>query len=45
MKLVKPYIDENKQVIFIEIDEKWRHEVINGMLFGMLCAIPIYLII
>lgn len=44
MKIVKPYIDENKQIIFIELENETLHELINGMILGLLVILPIALI-
>lgn len=44
MKIVKPYIDENKQIIFVELENETLHNVINGMILGLLTILPIALI-
>jgi len=36
MQLVWPYIDENKQVIFVELEDDTLHNVVNGLLLGIL---------
>lgn len=35
MKPVVPYVDERKQVIFVECGNETAHNVINGLLFGV----------
>jgi hypothetical protein len=44
MKIVKPYIDENKQIIFIELENKTLHNLINGFILGILVFLPIALV-
>lgn len=36
MKLTLPYIDENKQVIFIEFENDMLHNLVNGGILGFL---------
>jgi len=43
MKLVRPYIDNRKQVIFVECPNELLQNLINGMLFGHLIFVPLAL--
>jgi len=41
MQIVRPYVDENKQVIFVEIEHELLHEVVNGFLLGLIVFLPL----
>jgi hypothetical protein len=41
MQVVRPYVDENKQVIFVEIEDEFLHDVVNGLLFGLVVFVPL----
>jgi hypothetical protein len=41
MKVVRPYVDENKQVIFVEIEHELLHEVVNGFLLALIVFVPL----
>lgn len=43
MQPVRPYIDENYQLIFIETDNQRVQDLINGALLGILIFLPIAL--
>lgn len=43
MRLVWPYIDERKQVIFVELENDFLHNSINGLLLALLVFGPIAL--
>lgn len=45
MRLVKPYVDEQKQVIFIEFEEQWIQDIVNGALLALLVMGPISLLL
>lgn len=35
MKPTTPYVDEDKQVIFVELENETLHNVVNGLIFGL----------
>lgn len=43
MRPVRPYIDENYQLIFIETDDRRVQDFINGAILGVLIFLPIAL--
>lgn len=45
MRLVRPYVDENRQVIFVELENETAHEVVNGALLALLTIGPIALLV
>lgn len=45
MKVVKPYIDENKQVIFVEFENQTIQDLVNGFILGIIVFLPISLTI
>lgn len=44
MNLVWPYVDENRQVIFVEFDNETVQDVVNGALLALLVFGPIALL-
>lgn len=44
MQLVRPYIDENRQLIFIEFENETVQDVVNGALRAILVFGPISLV-
>lgn len=44
MKLAKPYVDEQKQVIFVEFENELLQDVVNGMLLALVVFGPIALV-
>lgn len=44
MRPVWPYVDENRQVIFVEIENETLQDVVNGALLALLVLGPIALV-
>jgi len=45
MKVVWPYVDENKQVIFVELEDDRLHDVVNGAIFALVVFLPLGLLL
>lgn len=45
MKIVKPYINERKEIIFIEFKNESVEGLVNGFIFGLLILTPIFIIL
>jgi len=41
MQIVRPYIDDNKQVIFVEIENKLIHDIVNGAILALVVFGPL----
>jgi len=41
MQVVRPYVDENKQLIFVEIEHELLHDLVNGFLLAVLVFVPL----
>lgn len=39
MQIVRPYVDENKQVVFVELEHDSLHNVTNGLILGVLVSV------
>jgi hypothetical protein len=44
MRIVRPYVDENRQVIFVEFENETVQNVVNGALLALLVFGPIALL-
>jgi hypothetical protein len=44
MRIVRPYVDENCQVIFVEFENETVQNVVNGALLALLVFGPIALL-
>ena len=40
MNLVLPYLDQKKQVIFVELENETLHDVVNGALLAIVTIGP-----
>ncbi|WP_157690379.1 hypothetical protein [Haloplanus rallus] len=43
MKVVRPYVDENMQLIFVELKHELLHDLVNGALLALLVVGPLSL--
>lgn len=44
MRIVRPYVDENRQVIFVEFENDILQDVVNGALLALPVLGPIALL-